>query len=136
MVDTLSRLTRTVRAVRLPRPVLTGLGCGVLAGAAMIVTGWLSRLAGGVPVLHGAVFLLACLTVAVMVRPADLICAPVAVPIAFGLGAVAAEGFDDLVTTLALGAPWLFGGTLLAGVIVLARGAGRALRRRRAAARR
>ncbi|MCE7082131.1 DUF6542 domain-containing protein [Streptomyces sp. ST2-7A] len=136
MVDALARLTRTVRAARLPRPVLTGLGCGVLTGAAMVAVGWLSRLAGGVPTLHGVVFLLACLTVALMVRPADLICAPVAAPIAFALGAVAAEGFDDLPATLAFGAPWLFSGTLLAVVIVLVRGAARTLRRRRAAARR
>ncbi|GAB3111591.1 hypothetical protein GCM10027160_12760 [Streptomyces calidiresistens] len=135
MVEALSRLGRAVRTARRPRPVLTGLGCGVLAGAAMLAGGWLSRLVGGAPVLHGLVFLLACATVAVMVRPADLICAPVAAPIAFGLGAVAAGGFDDLLATLALEAPWLFTGTFLAGAIVLARGSARVLRRRRAAAR-
>lgn len=106
---------------RLPRPRLTGLGCGVLVTAVMIGTGWLSRLFGGAPAFYGVVFLLAATAAAVWVRPSDLICAPIAAPIAYAAGVLVAHGMLSLVTELALGAPWLFAGTLVAAAIVTLR---------------
>jgi hypothetical protein len=123
---------------RLPRPRLTGLGCGVLATAVMTAAGWLSRLFGGTPVFYGVVFLLAATAAAAWVRPADLICAPVAAPIAYALGIVTGSGLFSLATELALGAVWLFTGTLLAVTVVLLRQLARVAERlrRRAAGRR
>jgi hypothetical protein len=110
-----------VALARLPRPKLTGLGCGVLATTVMLTAGWLSRLLGGAPALYGVIFLLACVAAAAWVRPADLICAPIAAPIAYAVGLVAGSGLLSLVTELALGAYWLFAGTLLAAGIALYR---------------
>lgn len=112
---------------RLPRPRLTGLGCGVLATAVMMAAGWLSRLFGGAPAFYGIVFLLAATAAAAWVRPADLVCAPVAVPIAYAAGLVVTHGLLSLVTELALGAGWLFAGTALATVVVLVRRAAQAV---------
>jgi hypothetical protein len=74
------------------------------------------------------------------VRPADLVCAPVAAPLAFVAGLVATRSPLEAVTELALRAPWLFGGTMLAVGLVLARRALHLLRdvlaRRRRRARR
>ncbi|MDB1086916.1 hypothetical protein PJ985_04975 [Streptomyces sp. ACA25] len=120
---------------RLPRPRLTGFGCGVLATVVMAAAGWLSGQLGGAPVLYGVLFLLACAAAAVWVRPADLICAPIAAPIAFAVGLLPSAKALTVVTELAMGAPWLFAGTFLATVIVLVRGALQLLRRRRRAGR-
>ncbi|MFF2374086.1 DUF6542 domain-containing protein [Streptomyces xiamenensis] len=124
---------------RLPRPRLTGLGCGVLATVAMVGAAWLCEPMGGAPSLYGVLFILACAVAALWVRPADLICAPVAAPIAFAIGLVTTLGPMAAVTELALRAPWLFGGTATAAGLALLRGIGVAVgrirrRRRRAAA--
>ncbi|MBW5482119.1 hypothetical protein GPJ59_09545 [Streptomyces bambusae] len=76
---------------------------------------------------------------AVWVRPADLITAPVAAPIAFAAGAWpltdGSNGFGaqlmGLVTTLSLNAGWLYAGTLLAALIAVVRKAVLIGRRRR-----
>ncbi|SFB89416.1 DUF6542 domain-containing protein [Streptomyces aidingensis] len=115
----------------MPRPRLTGLGCGVLACAAMSAAGWLSVLLGGAPACYGVLFLAVGWASALWVRPADLICAPVAAPIAFALGVLATGEGTGVVTYLALHAPWLFAGTLLTLVVVLVRGVRRAAARRR-----
>jgi hypothetical protein len=62
-------------------------------------------------------------------RPGDLLTAPVVVPIAFAVGLlpVADSGggtggrLMGLVTALATQAGWLYGGTLVVGVIVIVR---------------
>ncbi len=124
---------------RFPRPRLTGLGCGVLATAAMVAAAWLCKPLGGVPALYGVLSVLTCAATAVWVRPADLICAPIAAPIAFATGLLSTAGPMATLTELALRAPWVFAGTLTAGVIVLVRRGldllRRQLRRRRAEAR-
>ncbi|MDT0307752.1 hypothetical protein RM780_12370 [Streptomyces sp. DSM 44917] len=124
------------RRRRLPRPRLTGLGCGVLALAGMVSWARLCELLGGVPALYGTLFVATAGATALWVRPADLICAPIAAPIAFAAGLITTEGLVATVTELALRAPWLFAGTLLATLIALARKALVLLRRRLAGARR
>ncbi|WP_147450755.1 DUF6542 domain-containing protein [Streptomyces hoynatensis] len=106
---------------RLPRPRLTGLGCGVLALVAMVAAAWFCELLGGVPTLYGVLFVLASTAAAVWVRPADLICAPVAAPLAFAAGLMTTAGPLATVTELALRAPWVFAGTFVAGAVTLAR---------------
>ncbi|WP_052851529.1 DUF6542 domain-containing protein [Streptomyces avicenniae] len=123
---------------RLPRPRLTGLGCGVLTTVAMVGSAWFCELFGGVPMLYGILFVVTGTASAVWVRPADLVFAPVAAPIAFATGLLTTGGPLDAVTQLALRAPWVFAGTAVAGVIVLVRKLllvlGRKLRERRPAA--
>ncbi|WP_059013177.1 DUF6542 domain-containing protein [Streptomyces specialis] len=119
-----------------PRPRLTGLGCGVLTTAGMVAAAWFCDLLGGAPALYGTLSVLTSAAAALWVRRADLICAPIAAPIAFATGLVTTDGPVSTVTELALRAPWLFAGTLTAAAIVLLR-RGRALlrdrlRRRRA----
>ncbi|WP_165986927.1 DUF6542 domain-containing protein, partial [Streptomyces sp. YIM 98790] len=128
---TLARLARLARPSRMPRPRLTGLGCGVLASAAMAAVGWLSKLSGGAPAFYGVMFLAVSTAAALWVRPADLICAPVAAPLAYALGVLATGEGAGVVTYLALHAPWLFAGTLLTLAVVLVRGVRRAAARRR-----
>ena len=134
------RLARAVR--RMPNPRLTDLGCGVFCGVSMFALACLDRLLfGASPVLYGVLFLLVSALTAVWVRGGDLASAPVVVPIAFAFGLpLLAEGEGGLaghlmalVTALATQAGWLYGGTLVAGVIVLTRRV--RLVRRRAAAR-
>lgn len=93
----------------------------MLATAAMAAAAWLCGLLGGAPVLYGIVFLLTAGAAAVWVRPVDLVCAPIAAPIAFAAGLAATEGLMGMATELALRAPWLFAGTLIAAVITLLR---------------
>lgn len=121
-------LLRALR--RLPAARLTGLGSGLLTTAAMLAVGWLnSALLGGSPGVYGVFFLLASVACALWVRPAELVTAPVSVPIAFAVGAVpvddGAEGFGGrlmaLVGFLSLQAGWLYAGTLLAALIALVR---------------
>ncbi|MFF6785570.1 DUF6542 domain-containing protein [Streptomyces sp. NPDC012510] len=114
----------------MPEPRLTGLGCGLFCGVAMFVAAGLGRLLfDASPALYGMLFLVVSALTAVWVRPCDLAGAPVVVPIAFAAGlplvAQGEGGLGDhlmaLVTTLAMQAGWLYGGTLVAGVIVTVR---------------
>ncbi|WP_176741044.1 DUF6542 domain-containing protein [Streptomyces agglomeratus] len=125
---------------RLPNPRLTGLGSGLFASAVMLVLGGLDRLLfGGSPVVYGLLFLPVSALTALWARPADLVTAPIAVPIAFAVGLVpiagGAGGFGSrvmaVVTALAVHAGWLYGGTLVAGVIATVRKV-RLMARRRA----
>ncbi|WP_157868582.1 DUF6542 domain-containing protein [Streptomyces caatingaensis] len=129
------------RPGRSPRPVaralrrtqdlrLTGLGNGLLTTLAMLGAGELDAVAAhGSPALYGAFYVLCCAVCALSVRPAELVAAPVAVPIAFAVGALPVVGGAGgltgramgLVSFLSLQAPWLYAGTLLAGLITLVR---------------
>ena len=110
---------------------LTAVGTGVLAVLATLLAAGVDRLVfGGLGVLFGLAYLLICFQLAVRVRPADLLAAPISGPIAFAaalllLGPVSSTGVTAqvvaLATGLALRAGWLFGGTGLAAAIVLAR---------------
>ncbi|MEU5957611.1 DUF6542 domain-containing protein [Streptomyces sp. NPDC047525] len=121
-------LYRTLRGM--PNPRLTGLGSGLFCSATMFLLAcllWL--LFGSSVVAYGVLFVPVCALTAFWVRPADLVTAPVAVPIAFAVGLVPISGgngnfgghFMGLITSLALHAGWLYGGTLVAGLIVTGR---------------
>jgi hypothetical protein len=79
--------------------------------------------------VYGVLFLPVCVLTALWVRAGDVLTAPVVVPIAFAAGLIPVAGSGDgtagrlvgLVTALATQAGWLYGGTLIAGVIVLVR---------------
>lgn len=125
---------------RLPAPRLTGLGAGLFASAAMLVVGFLDRLVlDGSPLAFGLLFLPVSALTALWVRTADLVTAPIAVPIAFAVGVVPIAGGTGgfggqamaVVTALAVHAGWLYGGTLIAGVIASVRKARDMTRRRR-----
>ncbi|WP_371599369.1 DUF6542 domain-containing protein [Streptomyces sp. NBC_00564] len=115
----------------MPNPRLTGLGSGLFCGALMFALGCLDQLLFGASlVVYGVLFLPVCALTAVWVRRGDLVSAPVVVPIAFTFGLLPIA--DDsgggvggrlmgLVTTLAVEAGWLYGGTLVAGLIVTVR---------------
>ncbi|MFD5449743.1 DUF6542 domain-containing protein [Streptomyces sp. NPDC003470] len=135
------RVLRRVRAT--PNPRLTGLGSGLFCAAVMVALGFLDRLLfGGSPTVYGVLFLPVCVLTAFWVRRGDLLTAPVVLPIAFASGLVTVAERGDgiggrlmgLVTALATEAGWLYGGTLLAGSIVLVRRI-RLVRRRAATAR-
>ncbi|WP_371479738.1 DUF6542 domain-containing protein [Kitasatospora sp. NBC_00315] len=110
---------------------LTAVGTGVLAVVASLAAAGLDRLLfGGIGVLFGLAYLLICFQLAVRVRLADLLAAPISGPIAFAaalllLAPVSSSGVTAqvvaLATGLALRAVWLFSGTGLATVIILAR---------------
>ncbi|MFE7563838.1 DUF6542 domain-containing protein [Kitasatospora sp. NPDC057500] len=110
---------------------LTAVGTGVVALAATVAVAGLDRLAFGAPgVLFGIGYLLVCFQLAVRVRYADLLAAPISGPIAFAValllfGPVTSTGFTAqlvaLATNLATRSGWLFSGTGLAAAIVLAR---------------
>ncbi|GAT83397.1 membrane protein [Streptomyces sp. F-3] len=115
---------------RRPAPRLTGLGAGLFCGAAML----LLRLADlllldGSPLAYGVLFLPVCALTALWVRRGDLLTAPVVAPIGFTVGLLpVVDGgggligrLPGLVTVLATQAPWLYAGTLLAGVLALVR---------------
>ncbi|MFI1724528.1 DUF6542 domain-containing protein [Streptomyces sp. NPDC020489] len=130
-----------VQAVRrFPNPRLTGLGGGLFCGAAMFLLGTLDALLfGSSPTVYGVLFLPVCVLTAVWVRRGDLATAPVVVPIAFAVGVLPVadgDGFGSrlmgLVTALATQAGWLYGGTLIAGLIVTVRRIRLVNRRRRA----
>ncbi|MFF4082262.1 DUF6542 domain-containing protein [Streptomyces sp. NPDC001777] len=115
---------------RLPNPRLTGIGAGLFAAASMLVLGCLDLLLlDGSPVVFGALFLPVSALTALWVRPADLVTAPIIVPIAFTVGVVPIAGGTGgfggrtmaVVTALAVHAGWLYGGTLVAGVIATVR---------------
>ncbi|MFF9767171.1 DUF6542 domain-containing protein [Streptomyces sp. NPDC014636] len=115
---------------RLPNPRLTGLGSGLFCAGAMFLLGCLDQLLfGASPTVYGVLFLPVCVLTALWVRDGDVLSAPVVLPIAFAVGLlpVADSGgglfgrLMGLVTGLATQAGWLYGGTLVAGVLVLAR---------------
>ncbi|RDG40098.1 hypothetical protein DVH02_00095 [Streptomyces corynorhini] len=120
-----------VRRLRgLPNPRFTGLGAGLFATATMLFFAFLDQLLfDGAPLVYGLLFLPVSAVTALWVRTADLVTAPIAVPIAFAVGALPIAGGTDgfggqlmgLVTTLAMHAGWLYGGTLVAGVIASVR---------------
>ncbi|ELS56160.1 DUF6542 domain-containing protein [Streptomyces viridochromogenes] len=129
---------------RFPNPRLTGLGGGLFCGAVMLLLGYLdSLLFGSSLTLYSVLFLPVCVLTAVWVRRGDLATAPVVVPIAFAVGLVPVADSGGgigghlmgLFTALATQAGWLYGGTLIAGLIVTARKI-RLLARRAAARRR
>ncbi|MGW0845409.1 DUF6542 domain-containing protein [Streptomyces sp. NPDC002787] len=114
----------------MPNPRLTGLGCGLFCGVSMFALAGLDRLLfGASDTLYGILFLLVSALSAVWVGRDDLASAPVVVPIAFAAGLpliiVGEGGLGDhlmaLVTALAMQAGWLYGGTLVAGLIVTVR---------------
>ncbi|MDQ0959423.1 hypothetical protein QFZ66_003301 [Streptomyces sp. B4I13] len=127
-------------ARKMPNPRLTGLGAGLFGSALMCVLGGLDQLLFGASLtVYGVLFLPVCLLTALWVRDAELLSAPVVAPIAFSVGLlpVAAGGngigarLMGLVTALATQVGWLYGGTLLAALTVLARGLRLAAARRR-----
>ncbi|MEU0912316.1 DUF6542 domain-containing protein [Streptomyces althioticus] len=132
-------------ARRVPGPRLTGLGGGLFCGAVMLALGLLTEVLFGASLtVYGVLFLPVCVLTALWVREGDLLIAPVVVPIAFAVGLVpvADEGGGSvpdrlmgMVTGLATQAGWLYGGTLLAGALVLVRRV-RRVRRARTANRR
>ncbi|WP_454612407.1 DUF6542 domain-containing protein [Streptomyces collinus] len=138
-----SPVARIVRALRgMPNPRLTGLGSGLFCAAVMTLLGFLDELLFGASLtVYGVLFVPVSLVTALWVRRGDLLTAPVVVPIAFAVGLVpVAESGDGLggrlmglVTALATEAGWLYGGTLVAGSVVIVRRI--RLVRRRAAAR-
>ncbi|GAB2724719.1 DUF6542 domain-containing protein [Streptomyces bullii] len=114
----------------MPNPRLTGLGGGLFCAAAMFLLGCLDALLFGASLpVYGVLFLPVCALTALWMRRADLLTAPVVVPIAFAAGLVpVADGnagsgsrLMGLVTALATQAVWLYGGTLITGLIVLVR---------------
>jgi hypothetical protein len=115
----------------MPGPRLTGLGGGLFCGASMFALACLDQLLfDGSLTVYGVLFLPVCALTALWVRPGDLVTAPVVAPIAFtfGLLPVADDSgggvsgrFMGLVTALALQAGWLYGGTLLAGLVAAVR---------------
>ncbi|MFJ9747054.1 DUF6542 domain-containing protein [Streptomyces chartreusis] len=114
---------------RFPDPRLTGLGSGLFCGAVMLVLGYLDSLMFGSLTMYSVLFLPVCALTALWVREGDLLTAPVVVPIAFAVGllpvAESGGGFSGhlmgLVSALATEAGWLYGGTLIAGLVVLVR---------------
>ncbi|MFF2145368.1 DUF6542 domain-containing protein [Kitasatospora sp. NPDC058190] len=117
---------------RTGRPTrLTAIGTGVAAVLATLAVAGVDRLLfDGLGWLFGLGYLMVCFQLAVRVRYADLLAAPISGPIAFALALlvlapVGSSGVTAqvvaLATGLALRAGWLFSGTGLAALIVLAR---------------
>ncbi|ALC21116.1 membrane protein [Streptomyces pristinaespiralis] len=125
---------------RLPNPRLTGLGAGLFAAATMLALGSADQLLfDGSAILYGLLFLPVSALTALWVREADLVSAPIIVPIAFTVGIVPISGGSGgfggqtmaVVTALAVHAGWLYGGTLVAGVITCVRKVRTMVRRHR-----
>ncbi|MFD8755700.1 DUF6542 domain-containing protein [Kitasatospora sp. NPDC059577] len=124
--DRLYGRRRTGRPTR-----LTAIGTGVLAVLATLAVAGLDRLLfDDLGWLFGLGYLVVCFQLAVRVRYVDLLAAPISGPIAFAaalllLAPVGSSGVTaqvvSLATGLALRAGWLFSGTGLAALIVLAR---------------
>nr|WP_203616003.1 DUF6542 domain-containing protein [Streptomyces sp. SID13726] len=115
---------------RLPNPRLTGLGGGLFCTVLMLLLGCLiSLLFGSALTAYGVLYLPVCVLTAVWIRKADLLTAPIVVPIAFAVGLLAVADTSKgasghlmgLFTALATQAGWLYAGTLTAGVITLVR---------------
>ncbi|WUJ98540.1 hypothetical protein OHT02_25860 [Streptomyces platensis] len=124
---------------RMPAAKLTGLGCWLLATLALLAFAFVDRLLfGGAPAAYGVCYLLVGIGAALWIRPYDLICAPVTLPIAFALGALpiqhGGDGFEGLLmglfTVLALNAGWLYAGTLVCALLAILRRALLIARRR------
>ncbi|MEV6052353.1 DUF6542 domain-containing protein [Streptomyces sp. NPDC052107] len=124
------RGARQAGAAARPMPRLTGLGGGLFCVLVMFLLGCLDALLfGGAMTVYGVLFLPVCGLTALWVRAGDVLTAPVVVPIAFAVGLFpVADGGGGLLgrlmglfTGLATQAGWLYGGTLVAGVIVLVR---------------
>ncbi|MFJ5301690.1 DUF6542 domain-containing protein [Streptomyces sp. NPDC088350] len=122
--------TAAPTARQLPNPRLTGLGGGLFCAAVMFALGLLDQLLFGASLtVYGVLFLPVCVLTAVWIRRGDLLTAPVVVPIAFAVGLLPmADGSGGLVnrlmglfTGLATQAGWLYGGTLVAGLIATVR---------------
>jgi hypothetical protein len=125
---------------RVPNPRLTGLGAGLFGAAVMLGLGSLNQLIlGGSAVVYGLLFLPVSALTALWVREADLVTAPITVPISFAVGIVPISGGSGglggqtmaVVTALAVHAGWLYGGTLIAGLITCVRKVRMMGRRRR-----
>ncbi|ARI52495.1 hypothetical protein A6E92_10085 [Streptomyces sp. S8] len=115
---------------RFPNPRLTGIGAGLFASLTMFVLACLDRLLfDSSELVYGLLFLPVSALTALWVRPADLVTAPISVPIAFAVGVFPISGGSSgfggqtmaLVTALAVHAGWLYGGTLIAGLIASVR---------------
>ncbi|MFF4244358.1 DUF6542 domain-containing protein [Streptomyces sp. NPDC001822] len=115
---------------RFPNPRLTGIGAGLFATLAMFLLACLDRLLlGSSETVYGVLFLPVSALTALWVRPADLVTAPIIVPIAFAVGVIPVAGGTGgfggqvmaVVTALAVHAGWLYGGTLVAGLIATVR---------------
>lgn len=115
---------------RFPNPRLTGIGAGLFATLTMLVLACLDRLLfDSSEIVYGLLFLPVSALTALWVRPADLVTAPISVPIAFAVGVFPIAGGSGglggqtmaLVTALAVHAGWLYGGTLVAGLIASVR---------------
>ncbi|WP_053749409.1 DUF6542 domain-containing protein [Streptomyces sp. MMG1533] len=115
---------------RMPNPRLTGLGGGLFCGALMFALGCLDQLLFGASLtVYGVLFLPVCVVTAFWIRRVDLLTAPIVVPIAFAAGlfpvAESGEGTSGrlmgIFTALATQAGWLYGGTLVAGLIATVR---------------
>ena len=115
---------------RFPNPRLTGLGGGLFCTALMLVLGCLvSLLFGSSLTVYGVLFLPVCVLTAGWIRRADLLTAPIVVPIAFAAGLLPVADTSDgtsghlmgLFTALATQAGWLYAGTLATGLIALIR---------------
>ncbi|MEU5000764.1 DUF6542 domain-containing protein [Streptomyces sp. NPDC021622] len=131
---------------RMPNPRLTGIGSGLFCAATMFLLACLLWLffgsSNGSLVAYGVLFVPVSALTAFWVRPVDLVTAPVAVPIAFVAGLPPVSGgsggfggqFMGMITALALHAGWLYGGTLVAGVVVIVRRIRFLAQRRRARA--
>ncbi|MFF2652135.1 DUF6542 domain-containing protein [Streptomyces sp. NPDC058045] len=135
------QVVRVVRAA--PDPRLTGLGGGLFCAVVMFLLGCVDLLLFDASLtVYGVLFLPVSLLTARWVRPADLVMAPVAVPIGYAVGLLpVAEGTGGLwgrlmglFTALSTHAVWLYGGTLIAGVTATVRKV-RDMRRRTAAQR-
>lgn len=78
---------------RFPNPRLTGLGGGIFGAAVMFLLGCLdSLLFDGGPLMYGLLFLPVAALIALWVRPADLVTAPISVPISFAFGSLPIAG--------------------------------------------
>ncbi|MFG2592043.1 DUF6542 domain-containing protein [Streptomyces sp. NPDC048438] len=115
---------------KFPNPRLTGIGAGLFAALAMFLLACVDRLLfGGSELVYGLLFLPVSALTALWVRPADLVTAPIIVPIAFAVGVIPVAGGTGgfggqamaVVTALAVQAGWLYGGTLIAGLIASVR---------------
>ncbi|MFJ1745317.1 DUF6542 domain-containing protein [Streptomyces sp. NPDC088116] len=118
------------RSRRLPNPRFTGLGAGLFATATMLFIAYADQLLlDGEPLVYGALFLPVSAVTALWVRTADLVTAPISAPIAFAVGTLPIAGGTGgvgghamaLITSLAVHAGWLYGGTLVAGLIASVR---------------